>query len=478
MTFKFDQLSKPLFQAVSELGYRDPTEIQLKAIPLLLNETTDFVGQAQTGTGKTAAFCLPLLEKIDLNNEGIQAIILSPTRELANQINLEIIKYARYLPLKTTTVYGGVGYKEQLDGLRQAHVVIATPGRALDLLSRNKLKIHNCQFCIIDEADEMLKMGFIEDVEQIMGSVSEDAETWMFSATMPKPIVKLMEEKLNSPKIVRVKNETLSSQNISQSFCKLQRKDFEKALKAILLTEENFFGIVFCETKEETKRLSERLLGLGKRVVSLHGDLNQNQRDTAMELFKSRKVDILVCTDVAARGLDVSQVTHVINMGLPRKPDSYVHRIGRTGRAGQSGKAISFISPGESRNLSVIEKMTNQKLAKFEIPCPMESKRKRVSSELDKMSQLKKAIIEKGEEFTIDNSFSEFSDYLTDLSREDIVKLLFSYLFNKELRTIDESLGNLEKSIISTAPSQKYNRERGSRSKFRRKPRRSQNSYR
>ena len=449
MTFSFNKLSRPLLTAISELGYKEPTEIQSIAIPILLEGSTNFVGQAQTGTGKTAAFCLPLLEKLDLDKKAIQAIILSPTRELASQINQDILRFARYLPIKTATVYGGVGYGDQLNNLRKANIVVATPGRAIDLLKRGKLNINDCKFFIIDEADEMLKMGFIDDVELLMKNVSNSAQTWMFSATMPGPIVRLIEKKLNFPKIIRIKKKRSSDTNISQSFCHLQKKDFIKALKVILLTEENFFGIVFCETKEETKNLSKRLIDIEKRVVTLHGDLDQKQRDIAMEQFKNKKADILVCTDVAARGLDISQVTHVINMGLPRRPDSYIHRIGRTGRAGQVGKAISFVAPSDSKNLKIIERITDQKLTNFPLPCPFESKRKRVSVELERMHRLKKTISERGSDFHIDDSFEVFSKYLMDMSKEDIIKLLFSYSFDREFRSIDESLENLKNSMLS-----------------------------
>jgi ATP-dependent RNA helicase DeaD len=445
--FTFEYLSEPLYKAISDLGYEKPTEIQEKAIPLLLERDTDFVGQAQTGTGKTAAFCLPLLEKLNPNEKGIQAVILSPTRELANQINEECMKFTKYLPYKTACVYGGTEYGKQYRELAKAQIVIATPGRAVDLLKRGKLPINKSEFFIIDEADEMLKMGFIEDVELLMESTSQ-GQTWMFSATMPAPIVRLMEQKLNSPEMVRVKNKSLSNNNISQSYCRLERKDFIKALRAILLTEEDFYGIVFCETREETKNLSDKLMNLGKRVVSLHGDLNQRQRDIAMEQFRLKKAEVLVCTDVGARGLDVSDVTHVINMGLPRRLDSYVHRIGRTARAGKTGMAISFVAPHEGRNLKQIERMINHKLDSFKLPTAALTKNNKVMVELDKMHGLKQAIEEKGNDFKVDDSYQYFREYMKDMSKEEIMKLMFSYQFKNDLRSIDESLENLKNSLV------------------------------
>ncbi len=450
MTFTFQQLSKPLTLSVAELGFVTPTDIQAQTIPILLGDDTDFVGQAQTGTGKTAAFCLPLLEKLDTSKPGIQALIIGPTRELVNQINQDLIKFAKHLPVKTATVYGGVGYKDQISNLKTAHIVIATPGRAIDLLNSGKLHLQSSKFLIIDEADEMLKMGFIDDVETLMSSVSKQAQTWMFSATMPKPIVQLMEQKLKSPKILKETRKAIQNENISQSFCYLQKKDFTKALKTILLTEEDFFGIVFCETREETKNLSDKLSNTvaNKRIISLHGDLNQKQRDDAIDKFKTKKADILVCTDVAARGLDISLVTHVINMGLPRKLDSYVHRIGRTGRAGKSGKAISFVSPSDYRNLKFIEKMSNAKLEQFKIPCPIKSKQNKIGIELEKMQGIKKALIERGKNFSVDESFEIFNSYFTDMSKQDIVKLLFAYHFSNDLKAIDDSIETLKNSVL------------------------------
>lgn len=444
MSFSFQSLSEPIAKAVTELGYKEPTEIQSSAIPLLLERDTDFVGQAQTGTGKTAAFCLPLLEKVDFSKKGIQALILSPTRELANQINQEIINFSKYMKVKTATVYGGVGYREQINNIERASIVIATPGRAIDLLDRGKLKIQDVQVLIIDEADEMLNMGFLEDVEHIMDHISENSNKWMFSATMPSQIVRLMESKLNEPEIVRLKKKTLSNTNVTQSYCCLPRRDFVKALRVLLINEPEFYGIIFCETREETRQVTEKLLEQGRNVVALHGDLNQNQRDHAMDKFKSRRADILVCTDVAARGIDVTEVTHVINMGLPRQSENYVHRIGRTGRAGNLGNAISFVSPNDSRSLKNIERIINQKLEEFKIPSSSETKRQQLERELAKMDRMKSILLEEDRDFSIDEKFEQFEEYFQDLSKEDALKLLFAFLFNKEFRLIDEMLQNFK----------------------------------
>lgn len=453
MSFTFEQLSEPLLNAILDLNYKTPTDIQAQTIPLLLNETTDFVGQAQTGTGKTAAFCLPLLEKLDLQKKGIQALILTPTRELANQINDEIIKFSKYLPVHTATVYGGVGYDNQIEKLKKAHIVIATPGRAIDLLKRDKLKIGKTQYFIIDEADEMLKMGFIEDVEMIIENIPQESQKWMFSATMPDPIVRLMKEKLNEPRFVRIEKRNISHSAITHSYCCLPKKDFIKALKAVLMMESDFYGIVFCETKEETKLLGDKLQGFGKKAVALHGDLSQKQRDVAVAQFKAQKADILVCTDVGARGLDVANVTHVINMGLPRKYDSYIHRVGRTGRAGKSGKAITFVAPSERRGLQLFEKLSNQKMEVFSPPNPVKIKAEKINAELEKMQSLKTALIDKKELFKVDDSFKFFEEYFSTLSKDEVIKLVFSYYFNSELRLIDESFENFKNSALAKLPS-------------------------
>lgn len=471
MNFSFNELSAPINQAILELGFKEPTDIQQTAIPLLLSKDMDFVGQAQTGTGKTAAFGLPLLEKLDLEAKGIQAFILSPTRELANQINDEIMKFGQYLDLRTATIFGGVGYDRQIANVRKAQIVIATPGRALDLLERGNLDLRNCKHFVIDEADEMLKMGFIEDVETLMDSVSKDAKTWMFSATMPRPIVDLIEGKLDNPEMIRVKNKTLSSENIEQTYVRIQRRDFIKVLKVILQSEPEFFGIVFCETREETRQLHERLLELDRKVAALHGDLNQTQRDIAIGQFRNRKVDILVCTDVAARGLDISEVTHVINMGLPRKHESYVHRVGRTGRAGQKGVAISFVSPSDMHNLRAIERLTRQKMKPFELPNIKDVKKQKVLDALESMNGIKSAIIEKGEEFLLDESFQDFWDYFDGMSRTDLMKIFFSYNFKKDLRAMDESMASLKLSI-SKSKSDKGSERRSERRSDRRSGRR------
>ncbi|MBD64834.1 MAG: hypothetical protein CME62_06485 [Halobacteriovoraceae bacterium] len=439
MSFFNKFLPENINRAIAELGYKEPTEIQSQAIPMLINDPGDFVGQAQTGTGKTAAFCLPLLTRIDEDAEGIQALILSPTRELANQIQNDIKDYAKYTHIKATTVYGGVGYKQQIDGLRKSQIVVATPGRAIDLIKSGKLKLNTVHTFIVDEADEMLKMGFIEDVEMIMENFNSEVSTWMFSATMPKPILNLMQTKLHYPKVIKVEAKTLTNNSVEQTYLCLHKKDFLKGLQTILLSDTHLYGIIFCEMKVQTNELCEKLEKLGVNAIALNGDLNQKQRDQAVNLFKNRKAQVMVCTDVAARGLDISDITHVINIGLPRKHDSYVHRIGRTGRAGKKGMAITIVEPNQVDDLRKIEKLTKTKMEKYNLPSLEETKVNRVHQVLGKMQKIKTAVVQKGDDFDIDESFHQYAEYFENLNKEEVLKLMFTMQLNQDMRQLTDS---------------------------------------
>ena len=356
-TFATLGLMKSSLKALDKLGFESPTGIQKQAIPLLMKSENDFVGQAQTGTGKTAAFLLPLLQKIDLNSDALQALIIAPTRELAMQVQNELEKLSSFTDLRTTTIYGGTSYDYQIRALKKekVQVVVGTPGRLLDLMNRGSLKLNQCQNLIIDEADEMLNMGFLDDVETIIEALPETKSIWMFSATMPESIKKLVKRRFVQPKFIK-SQEKLTNQNISQHFCLVERRDQVKALKRVMMANSGDQAIVFCETREECKTISEKLMDSGMSALPLHGDLSQAQREAAMNRFKSNKVQLLVCTDVAARGIDVSELAFVFNMGLPRQDESYVHRVGRTGRAGVKGTAISFVSSKERYRIKFIEK--------------------------------------------------------------------------------------------------------------------------
>lgn len=442
MSFQLFNLSESLKKAINDLGYENPTEIQAEAIPYLLDSEDDFVGQAQTGTGKTGAFLLPLIERLNLKSKSVQALVLTPTRELAQQVHGELEKYCKYLPVRSTTVFGGVPYETQIRNLQKsfAQVVVGTPGRIIDLMKRNVLDLTNCTQFVIDEADEMLNMGFLEDVQDIMKALPSEKRIWMFSATMPPVISNMVEREFSNPKIIQVKKTTLSNASITQHYCVLNRKDFSRGLRAICESQKDCFGIVFCETRQETVRVTETLLNYGISALSLNGELSQAQRNHALKMFKEKKVNILVCTDVAARGIDVSHITHVFNMGLPRQWESYVHRIGRTGRAGRLGEAISFITPSESRSLRGIERLTGQKMTSYPLPKVKDLKKMKVTHELEKLDGIKEALEAKKEDFVLDESYSYFRDYLQDLSKEEILKILFSYHFKKDMRQIEEGL--------------------------------------
>ncbi|CAM9977784.1 unnamed protein product, partial [Chrysoparadoxa australica] len=327
ITFDSFNFQEPISRALLGMGFTEPTEIQKKAIPMLLASEQDFVGQAQTGTGKTAAFLLPLLENLDLNSRNVEALVLTPTRELALQVHQELEKLAKYTPLRSTTVYGGTSYDKQRQAFKKdrVQVVVGTPGRVIDLIDRGMLKLEDCKNFVIDEADEMLNMGFLEDVESILECLPEQRKIWMFSATMPEAIKKLVKKNFSDPEFVRTASKSLANMDIDQRYVLLDQKDHVKGLRRIVEADNGNQGIVFCETREGCKRVAEKLQDLGVSALPLHGDLSQAQREYAMGRFKANKVRLLVCTDIAARGIDVNDLKYVFNMGFPRHDDSYVH---------------------------------------------------------------------------------------------------------------------------------------------------------
>ncbi|MEC7275876.1 MAG: DEAD/DEAH box helicase [Bdellovibrionota bacterium] len=442
MTFQQFELNSGLIKALDAMGFDSPTDIQEKAIPVLLEASSDFVGQAQTGTGKTAAFLLPLLEKIEPRNPRVQALILTPTRELAMQIEREISKLAKFIDVGATTIYGGTPYEKQERALRKdkPQIIVGTPGRVLDLIKKRTLKMSESQFFVIDEADEMLNMGFLDDVKEIMQSLPEEVNTWMFSATMPKEISSLVKGFFKDPQFIKTKNKTLTNTSIEQYFCLMEKKDFIKGLRRVVASDEEGHGIVFCETRGECKTVADKLMDLGVNALPLHGELSQSQREYAMERFKAKKVQLLICTDIAARGIDVQDLKFVINFSLPRQHESYIHRIGRTGRAGQKGMAITFVTPREKNKIRMLERTTGQTLSPFELPDIETLKGLKVKTDLEKMTSLKNAILERGEAFKTDMSFDLFEEYFSDLSKEDLLKLFFSTQFNKEFRMLEQAL--------------------------------------
>ena len=369
VNFKSFGLSEALIKVLDEVGYETPSAIQEQCIPYLLNGH-DVIGQAQTGTGKTAAFSLPLIDRIDISTNQVQLLVLTPTRELAIQVSEAIQTYARHLKgLHVLPIYGGQSYDIQLRPLKRGvHVVVGTPGRVMDHIKKGTLKLGSLKALVLDEADEMLRMGFIDDVKWVMEKLPKERQIALFSATMPDVIRRVAEKFLNDPKIVKIKTKTATAQTISQSYWLVSGVNKLDALTRILEVESFDALLIFVRTKTATVDLAEKLSARGFSAEAINGDIVQNQRERTIQQLKKGKIDILIATDVAARGLDVERISHVVNYDIPQDPESYVHRIGRTGRAGREGKAILFVAPRERRMLQTIERITRQPITPMQLP--------------------------------------------------------------------------------------------------------------
>ena len=369
VNFKSFGLSEALIKVLDEVGYETPSAIQEQCIPYLLNGH-DVIGQAQTGTGKTAAFSLPLIDRIDISTNQVQLLVLTPTRELAIQVSEAIQTYARHLKgLHVLPIYGGQSYDIQLRPLKRGvHVVVGTPGRVMDHIKKGTLKLGSLKALVLDEADEMLRMGFIDDVKWVMEKLPKERQIALFSATMPDVIRRVAEKFLNDPKIVKIKTKTATAQTISQRYWLVSGVNKLDALTRILEVETFDALLIFVRTKTATVDLAEKLSARGFSSEAINGDIAQNQRERTIQQLKKGKIDILIATDVAARGLDVERISHVVNYDIPQDPESYVHRIGRTGRAGREGKAILFVAPRERRMLQTIERITRQPITPMQLP--------------------------------------------------------------------------------------------------------------
>jgi len=366
--FKDLGLSPDIQQALDELGYEDPTPIQEQAIPELL-AGHDVIGQAQTGTGKTAAFGLPLLQYLDPANQEVQAVVLTPTRELCIQVTQALRSYAEHLDVEIVAVFGGAPIRSQQSQLRSgAHVVVATVGRMMDLMSRRSLVLTAARYVVLDEADEMLDLGFIEDVEKILRMCPSGRQTALFSATMPPPIQKLAEGYMYDPTTISITPKELTVDAIQQAYVEVPAKEKAARLVELLKTEEPEQAIIFTRTKIGASKLERTLKDKGLDVKALHGDMSQGSRDGVMISFKDHRVRLLVATDIAARGLDVEHVTHVINFDVPNSSETYVHRIGRTGRVGRTGRAITFVTPDQRDEIARIERDVNTTIGEWETP--------------------------------------------------------------------------------------------------------------
>lgn len=369
--FKKLWISDKTLQALERKGFETPSPIQEKVIPLLLAGDENIIGQAATGTGKTAAFGIPLIEKLTPQRKP-QALIMAPTRELAVQVAQEIDSFQSWPAkehLKIVPIYGGQSYDIQIRALKKwADIVVGTPGRIIDHLNRKTLDLSNVEKFILDEADEMLNMGFIDDIETIFQNISTKSQVLLFSATMPKTILKVAKKYMGEYELVAVKKEQMTTTQTEQIYFEVNERDKFEALCRIADIEPDFYAIVFCKTKYTVDTITAKLIEKGYDTQALHGDIQQKQRERILKLFKNKKINILVATDVAARGIDVDNVSHVINYSLPQDPESYVHRVGRTGRAGNTGTAITFVSPQEYKTMMYVQKITNTNIKKAKIP--------------------------------------------------------------------------------------------------------------
>ncbi|WP_138418991.1 DEAD/DEAH box helicase [Aquibacillus sediminis] len=374
-TFSALGISKSIMKALEKMGFEEATPIQEQTIPLGM-QGKDVIGQAQTGTGKTAAFGIPMLEKIDQDQKRIQGLVVAPTRELAIQVSEEIHRLGKFKGVRTLPVYGGQHMDRQIRALKDGpHIVVATPGRLLDHIRRKTINISGVHTAVLDEADEMLNMGFIDDIRDILKAIPEQRQTLLFSATMPKEIRNIAETLMKKPEEVKVKSKEMTVSNIDQFFVEVHEKQKFDTLTNLLDIHAPELAIVFGRTKKRVDEVTEGLHARGFRAEGIHGDLTQGKRMSVLNKFKHGRIEVLVATDVAARGLDISGVTHVYNFDVPQDPESYVHRIGRTGRAGKAGEAISFITPREMPHLHLIEKTTKSKVQRMQAPSIDEARR-------------------------------------------------------------------------------------------------------
>jgi len=425
---KFEQLglSESLLKAILDLGFENPTEVQEKAIPLLLEKDTDMVALAQTGTGKTAAFGFPLIQKIDANNRNTQALILSPTRELCLQITNEIKNYSKYEKgINVVAVYGGASITEQArDIKRGAQIIVATPGRMQDMINRGLVNISQINYCILDEADEMLNMGFYEDIVNILSTSPDEKSTWLFSATMPQEVARIAKQFMHDPLEITVGTKNSGSATVSHEFYLVNARDRYEALKRLADANPDIFSVVFCRTKRDTQQVAEKLIEDGYSAAALHGDLSQAQRDSVMKSFRGRQIQMLVATDVAARGIDVDNITHVVNYQLPDEIETYNHRSGRTGRAGKLGTSIVIVTKSELRKISSIERIIKQKFEEKTIPSGIEICEIQLLHLANKIKDVEV-------DHDIDTYLPAIFEVMKDLSKEEVIKKMVSVEFNR-----------------------------------------------
>lgn len=425
-TFKSLGLNQKLLKAVEKLGFESPTEVQQKVIPILLKEKTDLVALAQTGTGKTAAFGFPMLQKIDTKSRTTQGLILSPTRELCLQITNEMKLYGKHCKgLNVTAIYGGASITDQAKQVKRgAQIIVATPGRMKDMISRRLVDISKIEYAVLDEADEMLNMGFFEDITEILSYTPEEKSTWLFSATMPKEVSLIAKKFMANPTEVTVGHKNMGSENVSHEYFLVGARDRYQALKRLADVNPEIFSVIFCRTKRDTQKVAEQLIEDGYSAGALHGDLSQNQRDVVMKSFRVKQIQMLVATDVAARGIDVDDITHVINYQLPDEIETYTHRSGRTGRAGKSGISMVIVSRSEVRKIKSIEKIIKKEFTKKEVPSGMEICEVQLKALANKIHDTEI-------NHEIDPYLNDINNLFKDVSKDELIKKFFSVEFTR-----------------------------------------------
>ena len=425
-TFQELGLNQDLLNAVADLGFTKPSEVQEKAIPTLLAEEHDLVALAQTGTGKTAAFGFPMLQKINIDSRTTQGLILSPTRELCLQITNELKLYGKYCKgLNVVAIYGGASITEQASQVKRgAQIIVATPGRMKDMINRNLVDISKIEYSVLDEADEMLNMGFYEDITDILSYTPDDKSTWLFSATMPKEVATIARKFMYDPIEITVGNRNESTSQVSHEYYLVNGRDRYLSLKRLADANPDIFSVIFCRTKRDTQKVAEKLVEDGYSAGALHGDLSQNQRDLVMKSFRNKQIQMLVATDVAARGIDVDDITHVINYQLPDEIETYTHRSGRTGRAGKTGVSMVIVAKSELRKINAIERIIKKKFEKKDIPSGMEICEVQLMSLANKMHNTEI-------NHEIDAFLESINELFDDTSKEELIKKFFSVEFTR-----------------------------------------------
>jgi ATP-dependent RNA helicase DeaD len=451
--FKKLGLSEETVKILKKKGFTEPTSIQARVIPLLLQEKKDVVGQSQTGTGKTASFALPIIEKIEPNSKTVQAIVLTPTRELAIQVSKEISSLNSKRGLKVLAVYGGAAIGPQRDQLRKGvDIVVGTPGRIMDLQKRKSLKLDHIKYAVLDEADEMLNMGFVEDIEKILQNTPKDKTVLLFSATMPKQILKIAQKYMREYDFIETEKTQVITTNVEQIYYDISARDRVEGLRRIIDSNLDFYGIIFCRTKANVDTLAQQLTGLNYSAAALHGDITQGQREKILQQFRNKHIKILVATDVAARGIDVNDLTHVVNFSLPQSPELYVHRIGRTGRAGKKGISITLVIPSEKRGLRFVERINKCKITRHELPTSKEI----IQNKENQIKEMIEEIIKNKDKSSKYDDIAE--GLLADHPPKEVISAVLKYSLKQDLNATYKSIS--EPKAARERPPSNRNRRR------------------